>query len=130
MGLMIQGALLGLGANLLFDLWQRRLALATGQPAPNWAPIGRWFWHLREGRVFHDDIGLAAPYQHELRLGLAVHPHTHPLVISFDHHALVAHAPHQVERFHRFAAQGQLLADPGVAEQAGEHDVDAQPVVW
>ena len=65
-GLVFHGALLGLGANLLFDLWQRGLALATGQPAPNWAPIGRWFWHLREGRVFHDDIMRAAPYAHEL----------------------------------------------------------------
>ena len=72
-GLMFQGALLGLGANILFDLWQRGLALATGQAAPNWAPIGRWFWHLREGRVFHDDVMQAAPYVHELRLGWIGH---------------------------------------------------------
>ena len=72
-GLMFQGALLGLGANILFDLWQRGLALATGQAAPNWAPIGRWFWHLREGRVFHDDVMRAAPYAHELRLGWIGH---------------------------------------------------------
>ena len=30
-GLMLQGALLGLGATLLFDLWQAGLARATGQ---------------------------------------------------------------------------------------------------
>ena len=72
-GLMVQGALLGIGANLLFDLWQGGLALATGQPAPNWAPIGRWFWHLGEGKVFHDDIGRAAPYEHELLLGWLGH---------------------------------------------------------
>ena len=62
-----------MGANILFDLWQRGLALATAQAAPNWAPIGRWFWHLREGRVFHDDIMRAAPYAHELRLGWIGH---------------------------------------------------------
>jgi Protein of unknown function (DUF2938) len=72
-GLMTEGALLGLGANLLFDLWQRGLALATGQPAPNWAPIGRWFRHLGEGKVFHEDIGKAKPYEHELAVGWIGH---------------------------------------------------------
>jgi hypothetical protein len=72
-GLIAHGALLGIGANLLFDLWQRGLALATGQPPPNWAPIGRWFWHLRTGRLFHDDIGRAEPWAHELALGWAGH---------------------------------------------------------
>jgi hypothetical protein len=72
-GLVVQGALLGIGANVLFDLWQRALARATGQPAPNWAPIGRWFWHLRDGRVLHDDIGKAAPYAHERALGWVGH---------------------------------------------------------
>mgnify|MGYP002381394704 CR=1 FL=1 len=72
-GLIVQGALLGLGANILFDLWQRGLALAAGEPAPNWAPVGRWFWGLREGRVFHDDIGRAAPWEHELALGWLAH---------------------------------------------------------
>jgi hypothetical protein len=72
-GLMLQGALLGLGANVLFDLWQRGLARATGEPPPNWAPIGRWFWHLRGGRVLHDDIGRAEPYAHELALGWVGH---------------------------------------------------------
>ena len=71
--LMLQGALLGIGANVLFDLWQRGLALATGGPPPNWAPIGRWFWHLRDGKVFHDDIGKAAPYARELALGWIGH---------------------------------------------------------
>ncbi|PZQ50416.1 MAG: DUF2938 domain-containing protein [Rhodovulum sulfidophilum] len=72
-GLVVQGALLGLGANILFDLWQRGLAAATGAPPPNWAPVGRWFWHLREGKVFHADISKAAPYEHELALGWIGH---------------------------------------------------------
>jgi hypothetical protein len=70
---MVQGALLGLGANILFDLWQRLLALLPGQTPPDWALIGRWFWHLREGRVFHDDIGEAEPYSHERALGWIGH---------------------------------------------------------
>ena len=72
-GLILQGALLGIGATLLFDLWQYGLARATGQPGPNWAGIGRWFWHLREGQVFHDDIAAAAPWEHELALGWIGH---------------------------------------------------------
>jgi hypothetical protein len=72
-GLVLHGALLGIGANVLFDLWQRGVARATGQAAPNWAPIGRWFWHLREGKVLHDDIGRAEPYAHELLLGWVGH---------------------------------------------------------
>jgi hypothetical protein len=71
--LVFHGVLLGLGANVLFDVWQRLLARLTGQPAPNWAPIGRWFWHLRAGKVFHDDIGKAAPYDRELALGWVGH---------------------------------------------------------
>lgn len=72
-GLVLQGALLGVGANLLFDLWQRGLALAAGRPAPDWGPVGRWFWHLREGKVFHDDIGAAEPYGREVALGWIGH---------------------------------------------------------
>ena len=60
LGLLLSGVLLGVGATALFDLWQWAVARMLGQPAPNLAPMGRWFWHLREGRVFHDDIGRAA----------------------------------------------------------------------
>jgi hypothetical protein len=72
-GLVIQGALLGFGANVLFDLWQHGLARATGQPPPNWAAIGRWFRHLARGRVFHADIGAAAPGEPERALGWIGH---------------------------------------------------------
>jgi len=35
--------------------------------------VGRWFRHLRDGAVFHDDIALASPYAGELRLGWIGH---------------------------------------------------------
>ena len=73
LGLIAQGVLLGIGGNILFDIWQRVYALATGAPPPNWGPVGRWFWHLRDGVVFHDDIAKAAPYEHELALGWIGH---------------------------------------------------------
>lgn len=72
--LLIQGAILGLGATLLMDLWQNLiLARLPGQSAPNWALVGRWFWHLRDGQLFHDSIAAAKPYAHELTLGWTGH---------------------------------------------------------
>ncbi|MBZ9674148.1 DUF2938 domain-containing protein [Mesorhizobium sp. ES1-1] len=63
---------IGIGATALMDIWAIFLHKAFGQPRPNWAPVGRWVWHLGD-RVFHDDIGDAAPYAHELALGWAFH---------------------------------------------------------
>ncbi len=71
--LVYQGILLGLGATLLMDLWQQLLGRLPGQRLPDWAPAGRWFWHLRRGKVFHDDIARAEPFAHELALGWTGH---------------------------------------------------------
>jgi hypothetical protein len=71
--LVFQGILMGLGATILMDLWAVLLARLPGQGPADWAPVGRWFWHLRGGRVFHDDIAAAEPYPHELALGWAGH---------------------------------------------------------
>ena len=63
---------IGIGATALMDIWAMFLHLAFAQPRPNWRPVGRWVWHLRS-KVFHDDIGSAAPYAHEKALGWAFH---------------------------------------------------------
>lgn len=63
---------IGVGATVLMDLWAFFLHKAFGQPRPNWGPVGRWVWHLRD-KVFHDDIGDAAPYAYEQALGWAFH---------------------------------------------------------
>ncbi len=67
-----RGALMGLGATILMDVWALGLA-SLGQPKPNWAPVGRWFWRLKDGEVFHDSIAAAPAYRHELALGWAAH---------------------------------------------------------
>ena len=63
---------IGVGATVLMDLWAIFLHKTFGQPRPNWGPVGRWVWHLGD-KVFHDDIGNAAPYAHEKALGWAFH---------------------------------------------------------
>ncbi|KAA3450783.1 DUF2938 domain-containing protein [Mesorhizobium sp. SARCC-RB16n] len=63
---------IGVGATILMDIWAFFLHKAFGQPRPNWGPVGRWVWHLGD-KVFHDDIGDAAPYAHEKALGWAFH---------------------------------------------------------
>lgn len=65
--------LIGVGATALMDGWIVTLHRAFGQPKTNWAFVGRWFWHLRTGTVFHDDIAQATPYAHELAFGWFCH---------------------------------------------------------
>lgn len=67
------GALIGIGGTVAMDIWAIILWKLFGQGAPNWAPVGRWTWHLRSGTVFHDDIGTAAPHANEQALGWIVH---------------------------------------------------------
>jgi hypothetical protein len=71
--LILKGAFLGLGATILMDIWHIVLSRLPGQKRADWAPVGRWAWHLRGGAVFHDDIAVVAPYQNELALGWSVH---------------------------------------------------------
>ena len=73
MDMLVKGIVIGFGATVLMDLWAILLWKAFRQPRPNWAPVGRWFWHLKSGTVFHDDIGMAEPYRHELALGWIGH---------------------------------------------------------
>ena len=73
MELLLKGVAIGTGATVLMDLWAIFLWKALGQARPNWAPVGRWFWHLKNGTVFHDDIGRAEPYASERALGWIGH---------------------------------------------------------
>lgn len=73
MELLVKGAAIGFGATVLMDAWVVLLWKMSVQPRPNWAPVGRWFWHLKDGTVFHDDIGRAEPYANEQALGWIGH---------------------------------------------------------
>ncbi|PVE20726.1 DUF2938 domain-containing protein [Microvirga sp. KLBC 81] len=65
--------LIGVGATALLDLWAWILQRLFKVPAPNWGLVGRWFCHLTEGKVFHDDITLAHAYAFERAVGWLSH---------------------------------------------------------
>lgn len=68
-----RGIAMGIGGTVFMDIWAIVLHRFFGQSAPNWAPVGRWFWHVPKGTIFHDSIAAAAPYEHELALGWISH---------------------------------------------------------
>lgn len=67
------GIVIGFGATVLMDAWAFLLHFAFGQPRPNWAMPGRWFWHLGKGKVFHDSIANAPAVGFEHPLGWIGH---------------------------------------------------------
>lgn len=71
--LIFRGVIIGTGATILMDVWAVILWKAFGQNAPNWAPVGRWCWHLQSAKIFHADIGAAAPFAQEQALGWIFH---------------------------------------------------------
>lgn len=73
MSAVIEGIVMGLVATIVMDIWALVLRQFAGVPLPNWAMVGRWAGHIPSGKVFHEDIGAAAPVQNELALGWAVH---------------------------------------------------------
>ncbi|CUH75350.1 DUF2938 domain-containing protein [Tropicibacter naphthalenivorans] len=73
MGLIWAGVLIGIGGTVAMDIWALLLHRLAGQGMPNWGNVGRWVGWLPRGRVFHDDIGLAAPVRGEVALGWAFH---------------------------------------------------------
>lgn len=67
------GVLIGIGATVVMDIWALVLAQFPGESMPNWAPVGRWFYHLPRGTIFHPDIGTAERYHRESAVGWIGH---------------------------------------------------------
>ncbi len=64
---------IGAGATALMDVWAIALNKVFGNPLPNWALAGRWFCHMTNGKLFHDDIAAAEPWRDELAIGWIAH---------------------------------------------------------
>lgn len=70
---LLRAIVIGVGATILFDLWQILLNRTLGIPLPNWAMTGRWFLHLPRGRFVHENIAAAEPMLNELAAGWIGH---------------------------------------------------------
>lgn len=71
--LLVQFLVTGIIGTVVLDLWQLLYHRITGLPPTNWAMIGRWVGHFRDGQFVQPDIGKAAPVPNETLLGWVVH---------------------------------------------------------
>ena len=66
--------LAGVGACLIFDLWQLCLQRFAGIPATNWGVIGRWLLiALSTGRLVNDRLDETPAIKYEIAAGWTLH---------------------------------------------------------
>ena len=64
----------GIGSCIIFDLWQRIFAIATGIPPSNWAMVGRWLLGATGGQgLIARDLAARPAHPHETAAGWALH---------------------------------------------------------
>lgn len=64
----------GIGACIVFDLWQRIFAIATGIPPSNWAMVGRWLLGMMAGQgLIARDLAARPARPNEAATGWALH---------------------------------------------------------
>lgn len=63
---------IGTGATMVMDAWAALLR-RFGVPSLDFALLGRWIGHLREGVWFHERIASASPIEGERALGWLAH---------------------------------------------------------
>ena len=68
----LRAILIGTGATLMMDGWAFLLR-QFGIPSLNFALLGRWIGHLRQGQWVHENIAKAAPVGGELLIGWCAH---------------------------------------------------------
>ena len=68
----LRAILIGVGATLVMDGWAFLLR-QFGIPSLNFALLGRWIGHLRQGQWMHENIAKAAPVGGELLIGWCAH---------------------------------------------------------
>jgi Protein of unknown function (DUF2938) len=64
---------IGIGATMVLDLWVIFLKRIVGIPSLDWAMVGRWIGHFRDGQFVHDKIANATPVRGERALGWCAH---------------------------------------------------------
>ena len=72
--ILLRSVAVGVGGTILMDLWAILLSFLLGQKRPNWAPVGRWFWHLARRKSLSRRYRQGRhPMTHELALGWIGH---------------------------------------------------------
>lgn len=64
---------IGVTATVAIDLWATFANKVLGWPRTNWALVGRWIGHMREGQFTHVSIAASPAIVHESALGWAFH---------------------------------------------------------
>lgn len=64
---------MGITATIAIDLWATFANRMLGWPRTNWAMVGRWIGHMRDGQFTHNSIGSSPPIVHESILGWVFH---------------------------------------------------------
>lgn len=70
--LVLRTILIGSGATLVMDGWAFLLR-RFGIPSLDFAVLGRWIGHLRQGQWMHEGIARAKPVRGELLIGWCAH---------------------------------------------------------
>lgn len=71
--MIVQASILGIGATLVMDLWALARRRFFAVPSLDYALVGRWLGHMRQGRFRHAAIGKAPPVGGERPLGWVFH---------------------------------------------------------
>jgi hypothetical protein len=64
---------MGITATVAIDVWATFANRMLGWPRTNWAFVGRWIGHMRDGHFTHASIGSSLPIAHEAVLGWVFH---------------------------------------------------------
>lgn len=69
----LSAALMGVGATLVMDIWALLLKVLFQVPSLNYAFVGRWLGHIRQGILFHEGIFKSKEIAYEVWIGWVAH---------------------------------------------------------
>ena len=69
----INGFIIGITATLLFDIYQQLLSYSYDLNKPKWHIIGRYFWGLKDKKIFQDNIENENVIKYEIFIGYFAH---------------------------------------------------------
>src|SRR5688500_4086427 len=67
------GALVGVGATVLMDLWGAFQKRVLGAAPLNYCLLGRWIGHFQDGQFVHEHITRSQPVRGECAIGWSAH---------------------------------------------------------